>query len=147
AWDEEIDFERHVIAEKQNMIITNERRHYLREIATHVRDYHKNVSKQSDIARKLYQLEGTKDILNEEQHDDIDNALDTDKETVSPLAEKLLNSLEESKERYAGEKMSSTVRDKEFEMDIVPESLSGIKVPKVSFPKYVDWGERLTWLL
>src|SRR5699024_3923840 len=147
AWDEEIDFERHVIAEKQNMIITNERRHYLREIATHVRDYHKNVSKQSDIARKLYQLEGTKEILNEEQHEDIDNALDTYKEKLSPRAEKLLNSWEETKERYAGEKMSYTVRDKEFEMDIVTESLPGIKVPKVAFPKYVDWGERLTWLL
>src|SRR5699024_6807299 len=134
-------------AEKQNMIITNERRHYLREIATHVRDYHKNVSKQSDIARKLYQLEGTKEILNEEQHEDIDNALDTYKEKLSPRAEKLLNSWEETKERYAEEKMSYTVRDKEFEMDIVTESLSGIKVPKVAFPKYVDWGERLTWLL
>src|SRR5690625_220289 len=32
-------------------------------------------------------------------------------------------------------------------MDIVTESLSRIKVPKVAFPKYGDWGERLTWLL
>src|SRR5690625_999885 len=32
-------------------------------------------------------------------------------------------------------------------MDIVTESLSGLKVPKVAFPKFIDWGERLTWLL
>src|SRR5699024_2883196 len=105
--------------------------------------------KQSDIARKLYQLEGTKEILNEEQHEDIDNALDTYKEKLSPRAEKLLNSWEETKERYAGEKMSYTVRDKEFEMDIVTESLSGIKVPKVAFPRSeerrVGKGRRRRW--
>src|SRR5699024_1776132 len=43
--------------------------------------------------------------------------------------------------------MSYKVRDKEFNMDIVTESLSGLKIPKVAFPKYMDWGERLTWLM
>jgi len=146
-WNEEIDFERNVIAEKQNMIITNERRHYLREIATHVRDYHKNVKKQSDIARKLYQLEGTKEILGEGNHENVDKAIESYEEELNPKSKKLLNSWDETKERYAGEKMSYTVRNKEFEMDIVTESLSGLKVPKVAFPKFIDWGERLTWLL
>ncbi|MBU5465239.1 methylmalonyl-CoA mutase family protein [Virgibacillus sp. MSJ-26] len=146
-WNEEIDFERNVIAEKQNMIITNERRHYLREIATHVRDYHKNVEKQSVIARKLYQLGGTKEILGEGNHENIDKAIESYEEELNPKSKKLLNSWDETKERYAGEKMSYTVRNKEFEMDIVTESLSGLKVPKVAFPKFIDWGERLTWLL
>jgi len=146
-WNEEIDFERNVIAEKQNMIITNERRHYLRAIATHVRDYHKNVKKQSDIARKLYQLEGTKEILGEGNHENVDKAIESYEEELNPKSKKLLNSWDETKERYAGEKMSYTVRNKEFEMDIVTESLSGLKVPKVAFPKFIDWGERLTWLL
>src|SRR5699024_4228636 len=65
-WDNEVDFERNVIAQKDNMIITNERRHYLREIATHVRNYHKYADQQSEVARKLYQLEGAKEILEDE---------------------------------------------------------------------------------
>src|SRR5690625_1925827 len=36
-WNEEIAFHRHTIAEKQNQILTNERRHYLCEICNHVR--------------------------------------------------------------------------------------------------------------
>src|SRR5699024_7125055 len=39
GWDIDIDFERHTIAQKHNMIITNARRHYLREISTYIRNY------------------------------------------------------------------------------------------------------------
>src|SRR5699024_10670393 len=72
GWNEEVDFERNVIAKKKNMIITNERRHYLREIATHVRNYHKRTEEQSDVARKLYQLEGAKEVLDDEQKELLD---------------------------------------------------------------------------
>src|SRR5699024_789381 len=65
GWNEEINFERNVIAKKQNMIITNERRHYLREIATHVHKLQKRIKEKSEVARKLYQLEGAKEVLDE----------------------------------------------------------------------------------
>ncbi|SET66497.1 methylmalonyl-CoA mutase [Oceanobacillus limi] len=147
-WNEEVKFDRNTISEKQNLIITNERRHYLREIATHVRNYHKNTAKQSDIARKLYQLQGSKDILDE---DDIVHTIDEKikayEEELDPKAKKLLDSWDSTKEKYDQETMTFNIRDKEIKMDIVTESLAGIKVPKVAFPKYTDWGERLTWLL
>src|SRR5690606_9571017 len=66
-WDEEVDFERHVLSEKQNQIISSERRHYLREIASIIRNYNKKIEDQSDIARKLYQLQGTIDIIEDEE--------------------------------------------------------------------------------
>ncbi|MGY0691162.1 fused isobutyryl-CoA mutase/GTPase IcmF [Virgibacillus sp. FSP13] len=147
-WNSETDFNRNTIAEKQNMIITNERRHYLREIATHVRNYHSNTEKQSDIARKLFQLEGVKETIDDDNVvKTIDQTIEAYEEKLDPRAKKLLDSWDETKERYSQEKMTFSVRDKEIDMDIVTESLSGLKIPKVAFPKYTDWGERLTWLL
>src|SRR5690625_2336061 len=43
--------------------------------------------------------------------------------------------------------MTFPIRDRDIEMDIVTESISGLKIPKVAFPTYHDWGERLTWLM
>src|SRR5699024_3085222 len=45
-WDEEITFDRHTIAEKQNQIITNERRQYLREIGNNVQSLYENIKQQ-----------------------------------------------------------------------------------------------------
>ncbi|MBD1221505.1 fused isobutyryl-CoA mutase/GTPase IcmF [Virgibacillus halodenitrificans] len=148
AWTEEIKFERNIIAEKQNMIITNERRHYLREISTHVRSYHKHTKNQSEIARKIYQLEGAKEVLEEDEVQTvIDQSLEKYNEQLDARSRKLLDSWDETKESYSKDKMTFKVRDKEIEMDLTTESLSGLKIPKVAFPKYQDWGERLTWLL
>ncbi|MYL57314.1 methylmalonyl-CoA mutase [Virgibacillus halodenitrificans] len=148
AWTEEINFERNIIAEKQNMIITNERRHYLREISTHVRSYHKHTENQSEVARKIYQLEGAKEVLEEDEvQTAIEQSLEKYNEQLDARSRKLLDSWDETKESYSKDKMTFKVRDKEIEMDLTTESLSGLKIPKVAFPKYQDWGERLTWLL
>lgn len=147
-WNDEISFERNIIAEKQNMIITNERRHYLREISTHVRNYHQNAKKQSDIARKLYQLEGAKEVVEDENTKNvIDQTFDQYEEKLDPAAKKSLQGWDETKERYSQDKLTFSIRDKEIEMDITTETLAGLKIPKVAFPKFSDWGERLEWLM
>lgn len=169
-WNVSVDFERNRIAEKHNRIIPNDRRHYLREIADYVRKYHEDAEKQSTIARKLYQLDGAiktieheemTETLNEEmaaatevksfkREDVLTNlkqTLDRYEEQLNPTAKKLLDSWDALKDRYSGDKMTFQVRNKEIEMDITTESLSGLKIPKVAFPKYQDWGERLMWML
>ncbi|WP_430790146.1 fused isobutyryl-CoA mutase/GTPase IcmF [Virgibacillus flavescens] len=147
-WSDTINFDRNIIAEKQNMIITNERRHYLREIGTHVRNYHETTEKQSEIARKLYQLHGVKETLDDEEIvQTIDEKIESFEEKLDPEAKKMLAKWDETKESYSQDKMKFSIRDKEIEMDISTESLSGIKIPKVAFPRFKDWGERLTWLM
>lgn len=146
-WDEKIDFDRNVISEKQNRIISNDRRYYLLEIATYIRNYHQHTKKHSEIARKLYQLEGTKEVMEDAPvKEAIDQTIDQYKEQLDPQLKKMLESWEALKESYQGDTMTFKVRDKEIKMDITTESLSGLKIPKVAFPKYEDWGERLTWL-
>lgn len=147
-WADEADFKRHVIAEKQNMIITNERRHYLREIATHVRHYHQHADKQSDVARKIYQLKAAAEMVEEESSkESLQKLIEYHERQLESNSKRLLDSWEEMQEAYSKDKMVFKVRDKEIEMDIVSESLSGINIPKVAFPRFQDWGERLYWLM
>ncbi|WP_217586384.1 fused isobutyryl-CoA mutase/GTPase IcmF [Lentibacillus saliphilus] len=148
GWKEKVDFNRHVIAEKQNLIITNERRHYLREIAQHVRAYHNHTRTQSEVARKLYQLNGAKEALdNGEASQALDKAIATYEEQLHPRAKKLLESWDETKARYEQDEMTFKVRNKDITMALTTESLAGLKIPKVVYPKFSDWGERLSWLM
>ncbi|MBM7601194.1 methylmalonyl-CoA mutase [Virgibacillus halotolerans] len=148
GWDSQIDFARNTIAQKQNRIITNERRHYLREIANHVRNYHQAIEKQSQTARKLYQLEGTKEILEDtDVVKKLDQKINQYQDELDPKAKQLLDAWDETRDNYSQDTMTFSVRDKEINMDISTQSLSGTRIPKVAFPKYQDWGERLTWLL
>src|SRR5699024_4208606 len=146
--DATIAYEGDKTSEKQNMIITNERRHYLLEIATHVRNYHKNVENQSEVARKLFQLHGAKQAVQDEQTEQLlEKTIEKYEEKLDASSKKLLQSWDEMKEKYAQETMRFPVRNREIEVDIQTESLAGLKIPKVAFPTYTDWGDRLTWLL
>jgi isobutyryl-CoA mutase len=148
GWEEQIDFDRFTISEKQNLIITNDRRHYLREIASHVRNYHKTALEQSEVARKMYQLNGAMELVEDES---VKNTLKTSYTTyeanLHPNAKKLFESWDTLKDSYTGDTLTFKVRDKEIKMDLTTESLAGLKIPKVAFPKYLDWGERLLWQL
>ncbi len=52
----------------------------------------------------------------------------------------------ELKEKYAGEQFVTKVRDKEIVTKLKTKSLSGLMIPRVSLPKYVDYGEILGWV-
>src|SRR5690625_1164141 len=148
VWNYEIPFDRQKLAEKQRMIIQNERRYYLREINETVRDYHKKVEEQREVATKLYQLEGTKEILGEDADvSAIKQTIEQYEDKLTNESKKLLDSWDETKEAYAKEQMSFQVRDREITVDTVTESLAGLKIPKVAFPNFSDWGERLKWLM
>ncbi|HEX6594783.1 MAG TPA: fused isobutyryl-CoA mutase/GTPase IcmF [Bacillota bacterium] len=148
GWDCPVTYDGQKMSKKQNMIITNERRHYLLEIATHVRNYHKHAEEQSKIARKLFQLKEVKQTITDEQTKEVlQKTIESYEEKLDVSSKKCLESWDEMKEKYAQEKMSFSVRNREIEVDIVTESLAGLKIPKVAFPKYTDWGDRLLWLL
>ncbi len=149
GWDVQVDFDRHKLAEKQNLIIPAERRYYLREIADTVRSYHEKAEKQSEIASKLYQLDGAMKTL-----EDDESTAETLKQTFEQLEKELdaeakekLESWDELQKKYKQDKLSYKVRNKEIEVEIQTESLAGTKIPKVAFPKYKDWGGRLRWMM
>ncbi|RZJ87928.1 MAG: methylmalonyl-CoA mutase, partial [Chryseobacterium sp.] len=53
----------------------------------------------------------------------------------------------DTKVKYEQDFFSYTVRDKEIKQSLYYESLSKLKIPKVSLPRYKDWGDILRWLL
>ena len=149
GWDEEVNFERNVVSKERRTIIPNNRSHYLREISETVRTYHKRVEQQSEIARDLYALARTKKLLqdNEDAVKEVNQTFEQQMEKLSEPEKELLNSWDEMEAKYAQDTIVFTVRNREIELDITTTTLSGLKIPKVKFPQYTDWGDRLTWLM
>ncbi|WP_066176094.1 fused isobutyryl-CoA mutase/GTPase IcmF [Bacillus marinisedimentorum] len=137
--------------EKQNLIISPNRRYYLREIAETVRDYHRHTDHQVKVARRLYQVEGTLEALKaKEQNAEVVRSLETLRDGIeSELTNEsklILENWPELKEKYSGDEFVVKIRDKEIRTELNTKTLSGISIPKVALPKYEDYGEILRWV-
>ncbi|MEQ2528796.1 fused isobutyryl-CoA mutase/GTPase IcmF [Bacillaceae bacterium CLA-AA-H227] len=141
-------FSKNAQVEKQNIIIPNDRRYYLREISDTVRKYHKTAEEQADLARKLFQIEGTMELVqgNEEVLASLRALKEEAEEKLTPESKKILATWEETKEKYAGSQFVTRIRDKEIITLLTTKSLSGLDIPKVSLPKYKDYGEIIRWV-
>ena len=67
----ETSYEQFVKTQKQDVIIPNDRRYYLREITDTVRGYYTKSQQQVDLARKLFQLEGAVKVVKENEPNDV----------------------------------------------------------------------------
>lgn len=147
----ETSYAQFVKTQKQNVIIPNERHHYLREIAGTVRDYHKKSEQQADLARRLFQLEGAIEAVTEKAPDDVlvtslKSLAEGVKDELSAESKRILANWEALKESYAGDEFITKVRDKELRTLLASTSLSGLKIPKVALPRFKDYGEILRWV-
>ncbi|MGV3620034.1 MAG: methylmalonyl-CoA mutase family protein [Archangium sp.] len=158
---------------EKRWIIPPERTRYLAEIVETCESADQFVKTQSAIARRMYQLHGTIEMLRAnigKKHLEIVEKSDTVQVTqkeeaepaylkeldalyqelegrLDPECKKLLADWPATKRRYAAAKYQFQVREKVIELDLTSETLSHLKIPKVSLPKYEDWGDILTWLL
>lgn len=137
--------------QKQNMIIPNDRRYYLRDITDTVRNYHKNTEEQGKIAERLFQIEGAVKAIEEQGADA--GAIETlqavkrsCENRLSPEAKRILDTWGEVKAKYAADEFVIKVRDKEIRTKLKMITLSGTEIPKVALPKYRDYGEILRWV-
>lgn len=144
-------FSKNEVVEKQNVIIPNEQRYYLREVSETVRNYHKKAEDQAALARKLFQLEGAIQAVKESGGSEEtlvsleDLAVET-KEKLTAESKKILEGWENLKEKYSGEQFTTRIRDKEIITILKTKSLSGLHIPKVALPKYRDYGEIIRWV-
>jgi len=146
-----VPFSKDVKVEKQNVIIPNSRRYYLREISDTVRNYHKKAEEQVRLARKLFQLEGAiaaakETGLNQEVISPLEAVKQDIEEKLTTESKKILKGWNQLKEKYAGDQFITKIRDKEIITELKTISLSGLKIPKVALPKYEDYGEILKWV-
>jgi methylmalonyl-CoA mutase len=161
---------------EKKWIIPPERTRYLAEIAETCDANDSFVRAQAQLARRMYQLHGTiealranvgkrrLEIVEPRTAEDVVQVTQTvegepaylselvalykDLEArLAPECKKLLADWPAMKRRYAAAKYQFQVRDKVIELDLTTESLSHLKIPRVTLPRYEDWGDLLTWLL
>ncbi|PRO65739.1 fused isobutyryl-CoA mutase/GTPase IcmF [Alkalicoccus urumqiensis] len=126
-------------------VIPPEQVHYLRDIAESVRGYHATTAEEADKARKLFQAEGVLEQL-EEAPSSVTELKDTLEENLREETKTQLASWEPLKEAYAQETFTSVIRGKELHTEAHTYSLSGLRIPKVSLPKFHDYGEIIRFL-
>ena len=149
-------------------IIPPQRVRYLSEIAETNRKYDLDVEEQVAIARKMWSLKNTIEMLKstpevrsgataerisgvaaertsavqvlEKQYADLESQLDW-------RCKRILEGHEAKKAQYAADEYIYHVRDKEIRVKTFTESLSHTRIPRVAFPKFKDWGDILRWRL
>ncbi|MGJ7920710.1 fused isobutyryl-CoA mutase/GTPase IcmF [Neobacillus sp. LXY-4] len=144
-------FSKSAKVEKQNVIIPNDRRYYLREISDTVRGYHKKAADQVAVARRLFQLEGAIEAVKErEANSEVLTSLEALKQEteakLTPESKSILANWEKTKEKYAADKFVTKIRDKEIVTILKTKTLSGLDIPKVALPRYKEYGEILSWV-
>jgi methylmalonyl-CoA mutase len=135
-------------------IIPSNRVRYLSEISESNRSYDLLVKEQSDIASKLYQLQGVLDEIRnfsfaQGSHGYSTAVLEKMKlfyeEQLTPVARKLITNWPSKIKAYEKDYYEYKVRDKVIRQEMFSKSLSGTRIPKVVLPKYKDWGDLLRW--
>lgn len=147
----ETSYEQFAKTQKQDVIIPNDRRYYLREITDTVRGYHKKSEQQVAFARRLFQLEGAMAAVKEKAPDDalvasLASLAEGVRDELTAESKRILDNWQALKEAYAGDEFVTKVRDKEIRTILKTTSLSGTKIPKVVLPKFEDYGEILRWV-
>ena len=147
----ETSYEQFAKTQKQDVIIPNDRRYYLREITDTVRGYHKKSEQQVGFARRLFQLEGAITAVKEKAADDalvasLTSLAESVRDELTAESKRILDNWQKLKEAYTGDEFVTKVRDKEIRTILTTTSLSGTKIPRVVLPKFVDYGEILRWV-
>lgn len=129
-------------------IIPGDRVRYLAEIVEESRRYDGFVQEQSALARQLYQIDGTlKQLKDSPLKTELQRLYTTLEARLHPDCRALLQGWPAMQQRYTAEFYEYKVRDKIIRQPLYVETLSHLKIPKVSLPKYSDWGDVLRWLL
>ena len=136
-------------------IIPPDRTRYLAEIVESSVTYRQWVNEQCKIAQQLFQLTGTIELLKsipnptaETQYfaslEDVKTNLESH---LYPECKRLLKQWPDTIKQYTAENFIYKVRDKEIKQPLYYTSLSQLRIPKISLPKYEAWGDILRWLL
>lgn len=123
-------------------IIPPKRVRYLSEIVENNRQYDANVEKQAELARKMYHIDGVKNLISNETLDA--EYQKAEKELWQENID-FLKTWDDTKKAFHEEFYSYFVRGKEIKVATSTESLSHLRIPKIALPKYNDWGDLIKW--
>ena len=130
----------------KSQIIPPARVRYLAEISEAIGDYGKWVDEQCKLATQLYQVEGVMALQPASAAALADVKAHLEK-SLHPECKKLVADWPALVKKYTANYYEFQVRDKVIKLPLHSESLSHSRIPKVSLPKYKDWGDILRWQL
>ena len=133
-------------------IIPQKRIRYLSEISEENRKYNNWVEVQKNIASDIYNLTETKNIIDKEGGEvalekKINSILSKKESQLDFHNKELLRKWNNLKKLYSNSLFKYQVRKKELAIKTYTKSLSDLKIPKISLPKYKDLGDILRWQL
>jgi methylmalonyl-CoA mutase len=131
--------------EKNQEIIPPTRVRYLSEISEQNRNYRDSVSKQAEIASLLYALDKSAKILGDDKNEIILSEYNKLKNELKSEYLETISNWHSIKEQFKADEFSYQVRNKTIKVKTHSESLSHIKIPKISTPKFSDWGDIIKW--
>ncbi len=132
---------------KKQYIIPPARVRYLSEITETIRKYDEEVEAQSAIARKLFGVENTLPLIqdNEVAIKALEDAKANLTQDLKRENKAILDGWEQKKAAYTAPEFVYQVRGRDIKVENYTKSLSHNDIPKVVLPKYKDWGDILKW--
>ncbi|ASZ10679.1 methylmalonyl-CoA mutase family protein [Chitinophaga pendula] len=131
----------------KSQIIPPARIRYLAEIGETIAEYEKWVTEQCAIARQLYQLAGVLAMEGVKGKEELEAIKVHLQQQLHPECRQLVEGWSALKRQYTAEFYEFKVRDKVINLPLYTQSLSQSNIPKISLPRYTDWGDILRWQL
>jgi methylmalonyl-CoA mutase len=138
-------------------IIPPDRTRYLAEIAEEHDRFNIFIQRQTKLASEIYHLTSViqqvkeDNSLSENEKNELIPALQkkliAQQKLIDGNCQEIISTWDHKYQNYKQESFSYFVRGKEIKISNFSESLSHLKIPKVSLPRYKDWGEILHWSL
>jgi methylmalonyl-CoA mutase len=136
---------------EKTYIIPPDRTRYLAEIVESSAEYNSWVNKQCKLAQQLFQVHGTLAIASEHNKEDsiksVKEIYQILEQRLDPECKRLLEEWPQTIKKYKADQFIYTVRDKEIKQSLYTESLSKLRIPKISLPRFEAWGDVLRWIL
>ncbi|HYK75736.1 MAG TPA: methylmalonyl-CoA mutase family protein [Daejeonella sp.] len=135
---------------EKSYIIPPDRVRYLAEIAEANQSYKEWVNKQCAIAQQMFQIKGVLDLAKEYKTispEGLEQVYSNLEDNLDGECKRLLREWPETQKRYQADEFIFKVRDKDIRQSLYYESLSKLRIPKISLPRYEAWGDILRWLL
>ncbi len=127
-------------------ILPPDRVHYLGEIAHTIRRYRKWAAEQADVARRLFQLAGARELVCQgDAVEALDEQIAAYQGKLAEEPKRILADWPERKAAYRREQLATTVRDTQVRSELYTTTLAGTRIPKICLPDFADWGEIVRW--
>jgi isobutyryl-CoA mutase len=134
---------------QQHAIVPADRVRYLADIATTVRDYHRQAGEQSRIARERQALRTAKSLFEQsgKATGEFDALIAAKEGELLPATRKQLEMWPKTVELYGRDEYVVKIRGKEIRTQLTQETLSGSRIRKVALPRFEDEGEIVRFLM